>query len=90
MEAKYKTEASKWVAYGLNWIAREELELPLREPKRNTIRSGKLSKVEMLQVLGRDAKGLVDGLPLMHNTPTVKPIAKHRFWIVHIETKTRS
>ena len=74
MDKQYKSEVAKMVAYGMNWIAKEEFELPLREHKGRT---GKLSKVQTLQVLGRDAKGLVSGShPLMFSTPPVTPIKK--------------
>jgi hypothetical protein len=63
MDKRYKTEAAKWVAWGLGQITKEELlmlepkELPRREPKREYKRTGRLPKDEMAKVLGRDMTG---------------------------------
>jgi hypothetical protein len=83
MDKRYKTEAAKWVAWGLGQITKEELltpeskiepkrqELPKRQPKREIVHTGKLSKEEMAQLLGQDMRAMTGGLPLMHTVPTI-------------------
>jgi hypothetical protein len=65
MDKKYATTAAKLVAYGLNWISKEELTKSLKRPMRN-VKIGKLSKNQIVEIVGRDCAGGANGLPVMH------------------------
>ena len=67
MEQRYKSEVAKMVAYGMNWIAKDEL------PKREVKRTGKLSKNEILEVIKRDCARGADGMLVIHSGPTRIP-----------------